>query len=282
MKTFKFEVDLDAVGEDEVVINCIGDVHLGTKNASKSKFELALQETLKKRNAFMLGMGDYTDSIIPTDKRFDLRTLDGTEIEFQDMRWNLQEVDGQHIYLEKALEKLGEAKKIIGLHAGNHGGKMYKMFSYDGLKRICGEIGCEYLTHGSALWSLRLKRGKKIVKDWTFYSCHGNGGGWTLGAPVNRQMRNFSSFMADAYVMGHTHRLMCWPVSRLDVSRAHGRFTAREMISWFGQSGSFYLTYIPEDTSYAEVCEYSPLVRGYLKVVCSEDELYMVPRVMRD
>lgn len=281
MKTFSWDVDLDKVG-DTVSVNCIGDVHLGTKNSSKKTFELALKETLNAKNAFMLGMGDYTDSIIQTDKRFDLRNLDDTEMEYQNMKWSLQEVDGQHIYLESKLEPLAEKGKIIGLHTGNHGGKIYQAFTYEGIKKMCGSLGCNYLTHGASIWELRLKRGNKVAKVWTFYSAHGRGGGWSMGAPVNRQMRNLSSFQTDAYVMGHTHRLMCWPVARMTHTHEHGKPKVKEVISWFGQTGSFYLTYIPETTSYAEVNEYSPLVRGYLKVICSEDDLYMVPRVMKD
>lgn len=281
MRVFVYTIDLDKLGIDEVHICHVGDMHLGTKSSSRKKYLQAIQQIIDDPRKFMIGMGDYTDSITPTDKRYDPDVLDKEEFEFRDQRWQLGRLDGAHEWFEMSLEELAKMKKIIGLHVGNHGSKVYKQATYDSVKKICGRLRTKFLGDGVALWRLRLKRGKKLVREYKFCTDHGSGGGWTLGAAVNRQMRDLSSFDADAYVIGHTHRLICWPVAKVDTKVNPGSSVELvEEVSWLGESGSFYLTYKKDSTGYGERRKYSPLVRGYLTTVCKPDELYMVPRVL--
>ena len=53
----------------------IGDVHVGNIGFAKDKFERDIKAIKNDPRALVVLMGDLADAIVPTDKRFDGRTV---------------------------------------------------------------------------------------------------------------------------------------------------------------------------------------------------------------
>jgi len=180
---------------NEIEICFIGDFHIGARAFSKKGLNRAIKYILSKPNRYVIGMGDMVDAITVKDKRFHLEELD------ERLGWINDQYAKLSIYLEKIKHK------IIGLLIGNHGTKLAMQTMNYAMKQICNDLDV-YFLGDTAIVEVELKNGK----SYKIHCSHGYGGGYTLGAMVNRILREEMIIRECSVVaMGHSHKLFCFP-----------------------------------------------------------------------
>jgi hypothetical protein len=174
-------------GKDYARLMFSGDWHLGHPQCREDKIEEYLNWALKNQ-CYVIGMGDYLEC--------GLTTSIGDSVYQQKLNPQAQ--------MERAVElftPLSKAGLLIGIHQGNHSGRILKTTSIDVCKIMAKELQVPYL--GYACWNL-IKVGSQ---NYSVYSTHGSGGArflWTKLAKVS-QLASFIN--ADCIAHGHIHTL---------------------------------------------------------------------------
>ena len=196
----------------EAIIMPIGDVQYsgGDKNdpCDVDRFQRHIDWGMK-RGAYFLGMGDYLDTISPS-QRVALKKLelyDSTE----DM---IEEILGQRLEKFQSLVK-GTEGRWLGLLEGHH----YADFP-DGTTtdtRLCQFLKAPFLGD-CAMLRLGFKDTATVQRaSCTIWAHHGVGGGKLLSAPLNTLEHVVKAFSADIYLIGHQHKKVAGPLDRIFV-----------------------------------------------------------------
>jgi len=159
-----------------------------------------------KENCYYIGVGDIMDDIIAIDKRY-AKSQDDTEGD--------DIIDQQ---IEKAYSLLSPYKeKIIGLGEGNHERTIAGKNGTNPIKRLCKELGCEYLGY-SFLVRLVFHENNARFRHVIIYGNHGWGGGSrTEGGSLTKYAKTIGYYDADIYLFGHDHTLVTKPSPRLSL-----------------------------------------------------------------
>lgn len=167
----------------------LGDIHYGDGQCDIKYFEDLINWIKKQKDIGVIGMGDYCNCIVPTDKRFDM-----------DSTTTFRPAE-QYDYIYKQFHKIKD--KILGLHIGHHGDTIRKHFFENYDLRLANDLGVPYLDW-EAFTTLQFQRIERRT-SYTVYSCHGWGGGRRTGTKINKieDLANF--YEADIYLMGHLH-----------------------------------------------------------------------------
>jgi UDP-2,3-diacylglucosamine pyrophosphatase LpxH len=173
-------------GKDYAEVLFIGDVHYGSPQCDVKRFKEMLAYALHKHINVLL-MGD----LIELATRHSI----GAGVYEQESVGQTQYED-----MVEMLKPLADAKLIIGLHSGNHEGRLYDSCGVDISKALARELQVTYL--GDAGWT-QLRVGKQ---KYHVYSLHGRTGAKYDGT-VLRAIENISSsFYADVLAHGHAHK----------------------------------------------------------------------------
>jgi len=164
----------------------LGDVHWGSPQCDKLKFQAMLDYCLKSKTYVFL-MGDMVE----------MSTRDSVGSGVYE-----QEAPGgtQHEQMVEMLRPLAEKKLILGSLAGNHEERVYKSTGVNISKMLANQLGVTYL--GDACWN-EFRVGKQT---YSFYSLHGRTGSRFDGTALLALERISTSFYADLVVMGHSHK----------------------------------------------------------------------------
>lgn len=222
----------------------LADIHLGHKNCDKRMVQNVI-EFIKTHKCYWVGGGDYGDAIIPTDKRFDFRSLD-EELKTPQM---------QYAQIEKWFKPI--AHKCLGLIDGNHDIIHWKKHAHNYVEELADRIGVPYLTVSSYL---RLHF-TEFNDDFNLYAHHGWTGARSSGGRINRFFDLFGVFpMLDLYIMNHVHGLGL-------VEKKTSLFIGKDgqihdKISHFLYGGSFLRGYVIDQVSYVEEKTYIPCTLG--------------------
>jgi hypothetical protein len=247
-----------------------GDIHKGTTLMNKSGVDNLL-ERLKKKNTYMIFMGDAVDAISVTDKRYESDLSDGsTPIEQAD--W----------IVEKFLPFRG---KILAWLSGNHErsvksvGDIVKSNICDKLKVPYGTFSCRIEFENNN--GVRLFSGMFHHGDGQINSSHPD--------PMVRQAMmtyklkcKLEPFGGDCMLnaMGHTHKLLIYkPIKELFLKMdLDGKLVSKytqpyKQINgyidpcqrWYVNTGSFQKLYSKTSvgSGYAERAMYAPVELGY-------------------
>ena len=96
----------------------IGDIHLGNRGCDIERLKKLVMWIKNKDNCYWIGMGDYIEAIVYTDKRFDPESIDDTYL-------TPRLADAVHQQKRDIINLLNPiADKCLGLHRGNHEEKM--------------------------------------------------------------------------------------------------------------------------------------------------------------
>lgn len=176
----------------------LGDLHRGDRHLTErglGKLKGYLDWVLARSNAYIFLMGDILNVASRQSKTNPFESLSGSD------------------EYEKAVTLFEPYKKrIIGCITGNHEQRMYKEFGFNPLQPFCRELGISYCGFSSVL-KLRVGKRKGTSNQyeqvyWGF-AHHGNGGGGTLGAAINRKMKLQEIVHGmDFYMAGHDHQLV--------------------------------------------------------------------------
>lgn len=175
-------------GQDYAEVVFVGDIHLGSPQCDRPRFEKMLDYCLKN-SIYVFLMGDLIE----------MGTKDSVGAGVYE-----QEYPGQSQYEQmiSLLKPLADKNLILGLHTGNHEERVYKSTGIDVGKMIARELKVRYL--GDACWS-KFKVGSQ---SYSIYTLHGRTGSRFDGTALLALERISTSFFCDMVCMGHTHKLI--------------------------------------------------------------------------
>ena len=178
-----------------------GDIHYGHPTCDVERAQRMVDYCLEK-HIYVIGMGDYIEA--------GLRGSVGDSVYIQTLS-----PDKQIDFIENMFRPLADAGLLIGLHLGNHEGRIKKETSVNLVSRMAKYLGVPYL--GYASWSI-LYVGDQ---SYTLYSLHGSTGSKYVYTKLKALVDIAHNFDADILAMGHVHELAeeAILVQRVDKSR---------------------------------------------------------------
>ena len=239
-----------------------GDTHLGHIAADERLIQRTIDDIRDSDNTFWMGLGDMVDGIGRMDKRHREESLapwcHGINRVFKEQR-------------DYAVEMfLPIGNKCIGYVMGNHeeyleasGVDLY----YSVLEGILDNDDESLALGMSGFIVLKFRRTNAERKGGTttivLYVHHGAGGGLLMGSKAIKLERLPASYVADIYIIGHTHTKLAFPLSQVAVNRG-GRIEARDM--WLCNTGGFMRNAVESTAIYSERKMYKPLPLGSIEI----------------
>lgn len=234
----------------------LGDIHRFADNHDEKRY-LKMLEWIKKKNCYVLGMGDY-DDFASTGERAGLR---GAKLHSTSNRW-LDDVCRERA-LKFAKEWEPFKDRIIGMIEGNH----HYVFS-DGItstQLMCQYLGVKYLGLTSAILLKFIGRSNKSA-NLTIFAHHGLGGGRRTGSSVNKVEDMERVLDADIYLMGHDHKKFLVNNSKLYLSNKLGNLKLKKKKILLARTGSFQLGYVDGHDNYPSSLLMPPSDLGCVKI----------------
>lgn len=177
----------------------LGDLHRGDRHLTDrglNKLKGYLDWVMARPNAYVFLMGDILNVASRTSKT---NPFESDSDEYQKAR------DLFYPYRER----------IVGCITGNHEQRMYKDYGFNPLQPFCNELGITYCGYSACLKirvgkRKRAKSGDQYEQVYWGFAHHGNGGGGTLGAALNKKVKLQEIVHGmDWYMAGHDHQLIC-------------------------------------------------------------------------
>jgi hypothetical protein len=226
--------------QEQIEIIPIGDIHYGSPNCNVKLLKGILDYIKETPSCYIIGMGDYIDSILPKDKRFDPTN------EFK--------VIDEYVEDMKAL--FSPVKdRFLCLLTGNHEYHLHTDGFGDVSLRLSKELGVAY---GGFSCFLRLETKQKPVKRIVGYLHHGWFSGRQRGSKINNLENMMRDYDADFYLAGHSHDLFATRRVRI------GFEGAKKIV--FANTGSFLETATWNTCGYGERAGYPPQKLGVVKI----------------
>ena len=246
------------------------DTHLGSAHFARRHFTKFLEQSMDHPNAWLIGVGDQIDAIVPSDfKRFQLSTVHSKYLKAEnpDELLDLQCADFVDI-----MEPYKD--RIIGLIEGNHEETIRKKHGTNPHRRlICEPLGCENLGR-SCLLLLKFQQFHNgtpaKTRSLTIFAHHGfGGGGRTEGGSITKYSRFMTYYDADVYVTAHDHDFWVKKVARIGITHT-GKMQHKDMV--LANTGAFMKTLSDTDTpSWAETRGFPPRNLGGLVLEFTPD-----------
>ena len=276
-KHVNHSVDIPCEIGKPIKIIPFGDVHRDSDMHAHSTWQDFLSYAKSQKNAYFLGMGDYTDGISTSERAI----LNGanlhstTKISIGDMYKGV---------VRTLANELGFMRnRCIGLLGGNHFYDWADGQNTDHL--LASALGTRYLGVHSFILVRLLLPGRKTgngtpryLKLW-IQAHHGLGGGSLVGSQYN-PVQKMGTIFPEAHInlMGHSHGKGCHPGNPVLVSRDVKDFpfyVIEEQPCWHGRTGSFLKVYEDGKSSYnVDACR-SPNSLGWI-------EFEITPRRVRE
>jgi hypothetical protein len=246
--------------DEEFHIIPLGDVHLGSEACDENRVDYMCQWIAKKKNVYVIGLGDYTDLA---------RAHDRYAIETQTAESTRKIMD--RIYREEAekfIKKIAPFKeRILGLGEGNHRGSLTSGITTT--QYMCDKLRTQYLGYMSYFAlniDVDVKKHRHKTKQIVFLIHHGIGGNGRLaGATINRVEKLERIAVADIYLMGHDHQKGVRPLSKFAPINSQG-FHVKTKKQLLITTGGFLKSYMPNMPSYAVRMAYAPADLGCAKI----------------
>jgi len=221
-----------------------GDIHLSSPNCRLDKFKRLVEWGRKKKNVYWVGMGDYIDSIVPSDTRFDAHR-------------RFEMVDKTADKIISVLRPISD--RILMLLTGNHEDKINRAGYFDPTEKMCNALKVPYGGYSSFLKIRAYEKGERFhIKPLIIYAMHGYSSSRLTGSAVNTVERLAQWYDADIYLVAHNHKL--WSTRQVRVS--WGGYIKKI----FANTGTFLETATIGTTGYAERKGYPPLKLGVIKI----------------
>jgi len=202
------------------------DTHDGSRYFARNHFKKFLAQNMDHPNAWLLGLGDHIDAIVPADlKRFQLSTVEERFLKGEEPD---AIVDAQAKDFIELMDPYRE--RILGLVQGNHEEALAKRYGTSTHQYICDMIGCENLGHSFLMLLAMTHATQKRVRSVTIFGHHGfGGGGRTEGGSITKYSRFTQYYDADIYITAHDHD--CWTkkIARIGINAA-GKIQHRDQM----------------------------------------------------
>jgi len=207
----------------------LGDIHLGSPNCAEPVLDEWLQYIVDTDGTSLLNTGDNLNCAIAS-------SVSDTYAEEYTVQVARQK-------LTDKFRPVAEAGKLDAIVDGNHEWRILRAIGDSPNSAVADALGVAYSP--AALYVVY----HVGDQEYGVYLRHGNGGGATMGAAVNRLEKQERIVDADVYISGHTHTQVAFPKETF--VRDGERMVRRKRL--FVSSGSF-LGY--ED--YAKIAGYPP------------------------
>lgn len=234
----------------------LGDVHIGHIQADKENFKRAIKDISVSAGGddLVVFMGDLLDSVLPTDRRFDIRGFESME---EAKTW-----------FDSVIEPLADMSALF--LEGNHEYKISRN----------GDNPIKFFLHSRPKWEFGTYGAViDLGKSWGYVN-HGHGGGRYHGAKVNNIEREAGYFDgADFLFMGHVHWLFTNTFVKLRYKKSKPHITQNKML--IGYTGCILRTYVVHDevAGYGERALYNDVERGYLVMNVENHKPVKVDRI---
>ncbi len=232
---------LKLVSNANISIVPIGDIHYGHPNCLVDLLQGTIEYVRKKRNCYVIGMGDYIESAL---------------------RDSIGNVYEQRVTPEEQIEAIIDflrpiKNKIICLLTGNHEERIAKRTSIDPARMIADALGVLYVKYIAVV---KVKLGEQ---EYKILATPGKSYARTPGGKLNALLRLATIMDADVYLMGHLHDILTH--SQNFYRMENGRLIRRK--KYFVLTGSF----LEYEGSYAERGLYIPGKVGVPKIKLFRD-----------
>lgn len=199
-------------GREEHLLMPIGDIQLDPKRASvpRASHVKRLKATIQwgvDHGASFIGMGDYVDVASPSNNR-ELR-----KAQLYDSVRNVLEGSAEEVQEELYDILRPTVGMWVSLGSGHHLWPFEDGTTSD--TRLADFLGCRHTGDLGITHIYMPAHGHHRKPMYKVYSWHGQGGGATVGAPLNKLQRKVAEVDADVYLMGHYHRASGMKVPRL-------------------------------------------------------------------
>ena len=235
-----------------------GDVHEGSPNHHKEKWNEFLKWAESKPNAYFLGMGDYFDLMsISENKKIKNAGLHDSTLETLDDIYNDQVV--------RFVGKIAFMKdRLIGLLEGNHHSEFQD--GTTSTQRLAIYMKTKYLGW-SSLIRMSFIDGERSKTKLDIYAHHGKGGASKLvGASINHVQNMNQVADAQIYLMGHDHAKLVGMSDRLYLTDGNGALHIRPQKTIYARTGSFLKGYESDKSSYVARAIMRPSNLGAIKI----------------
>lgn len=228
---------------DWVFIEPLGDLHIGCEGFDHERFQERITAIKKDKNRYWIGMGDMVENIRPykrgaIDKRWNLNVLRG------EPNWETQKE-----LLIQYLKPINN--KCLGLLWGNH--EWTSMEEQEFINTVANPLGVRFLG-ALGFIILDIRSGGKKLGEWVIFATHGSYAGYRLGGALNRLQDLARIYVADIYLMGHTHAKSIQQDIRITVEfDKNGRPHVVERPVMYALTGTFHNPYILNTTMYSDM-----------------------------
>ena len=226
----------------------VGDLQIGSHGFRDDLWQRWYREALADKDAYIIGMGDYSDAFRPTIMKKMEKIWEGDEgSQFQQEEMVLKS-------MQKLADKLKPLKhRIIGLLEGHH---KYNMRNGGTTTNyLCQLLGVRFLGL-ECMVQLAIERSGRDREIVEIYATHGCGGSKFTHSDLSNLERNIMPFWdADIYLRGHSTKVAVVPGAPLvKIAKFHGgqpqRFVKRHRL--LVQTGGFMEGRVLGQSSYVE------------------------------
>ncbi len=179
----------------------LSDLHIQNPEADIDKVKRDLESIKDDDKAYIIGNGDWFDSIVVTDPRY-TKTSDKT---------TSAAIINESIYeLQSIMEPY--KNKILGIGIGNHEWKYVKKCGADPVLSLCDLLSTDthkikHLGYSALAKFLFEFEVGGCVKSFIYYQHHGWGAGVTTeGYSITKYSRHAKNWRAMLHVYGHDHQ----------------------------------------------------------------------------
>ena len=256
------------VPRNKMTIFPVCDVQLGAKGADLDGFARYMARAAKDPNAHIIGVGDYTDGVSPSNRKL-LRAA-YTKGELYDKCSDMMS--------RAAREQTDEFNEIVKRTVGKWdvvltGHHFWTHVIRESDERIVLRpsdadvakfVGAPYVEEGAAASiTYRFPAPAKGAKrpTLTVFTRHGEGHGQSFASPLNALEKHMRAFIAQVYLIGHHHKSVAARAVRLtEAPKAETSLVADEVL--LVGDGSFLRGYMQDEVTYAEAGQMIPLATG--------------------
>ena len=192
-----------------------------------------------EHGAYFFGVGDYADVTSPSN-RYKLRSSAFYDTLIDSLESKAEETQAE---LEELLAPT--VGRWLGLLEGHHYWEFEDGTTTD--TRLAEFLECRFLgTSAYVLVRLEPLSDHHRQPSFKMWGWHGEGGGATAAAPLNKLEKKVGEHTADLYVMGHYHRRGAIPKAKLDIVGGDrgGDPTVVHKDIWLVSTGSFMRGYL--------------------------------------
>lgn len=252
------------IRKGEFTIAPLGDIQYGSQGCSTSLLKKDVAR-MSDKGQFVLGMGDYTDPMSPSNRHALKVAAQGLYESTLDLLDDaVERMVGDLANLLKPIKP----KNWLGLIGFDHGWEFQDGQPSDAL--LAKKVGAEYLGHSTII---SIHQGDHI-RPLKVFATHGKGGSVSSTGKTLHLERLLSAFDVDVVIMGHSHLKYGVPVQRISTRiRKNGepRLYAEQKI--VGITGSYLKGYEANTTrggvpagSYVERAAMRPVPLGGIQI----------------